>query len=308
MFLVHGNAGAVSQGWRPDCYRNLASGDSHHIHVIAVDYRGFGHSTGSPNERGLITDGIAVVDYALNVIGIPPERIVIYGQSLGTAVSIAVAEYFSIEREIDFRAIILVAPFSDIPTLMLDYAMGGIIPILSPMRHLPQLQKFFADKIQETWFSAKRLTNLVRSSKHLDLYLLHAENDLEIPFSHSDELFYVAANATSEQEMTKKQIDAVRLHQDLDGHGSTDAWKAGQGETGIKLIQRHVVPSGGKMLQASGYDPTADSSKRSQPHHDIPCSRKSCIKCIQGAMSGRSYTHRMLSSASSKVLLTSSLL
>lgn len=54
-------------------------------------YRGFGHSTGAPTETGLIVDGVALVSWIVSVCNIPPERIVIYGHSLGTAVSAAVA-------------------------------------------------------------------------------------------------------------------------------------------------------------------------------------------------------------------------
>lgn len=48
-------------------------------HILTIDYRGFGHSSGSPTEAGLIVDGVALVDWVLNVAGIPPERIVILG-------------------------------------------------------------------------------------------------------------------------------------------------------------------------------------------------------------------------------------
>lgn len=54
-------------------------------------YRGFGHSTGNPTETGLIVDGVALVSWIMSVTKIPPERIVILGHSLGTAVSAGVA-------------------------------------------------------------------------------------------------------------------------------------------------------------------------------------------------------------------------
>ncbi|KAK5004087.1 hypothetical protein LTR28_009360, partial [Elasticomyces elasticus] len=64
-------------------------------HVLTIDYRGFGLSTGSPTEAGLITDGVALVNWVIDVAGIPPDRIVILGQSLGTAVASAVALRFA---------------------------------------------------------------------------------------------------------------------------------------------------------------------------------------------------------------------
>src|SRR4051794_2247033 len=119
------NAGTVGQGWRPEAYRGLLStstGPS--IHVLTVDYRGFGLSTGSPTEEGLILDAIAVVQWAVNVANIPPSRIVLLGHSLGTAVTIAAAEHFVSAKSSgkkEFAGIVLVAGFSDLPTLLTTY-------------------------------------------------------------------------------------------------------------------------------------------------------------------------------------------
>lgn len=54
-------------------------------HVLTIDYRGFGHSTGSPTEAGLIVDGVSLVDWVMTVAGIPAERIVILGTLLSKA-------------------------------------------------------------------------------------------------------------------------------------------------------------------------------------------------------------------------------
>ena len=244
---VHGNAGTVAQGWRTDAYRALSSGDPSKIHILTIDYRGYGYSTGAPTEQGLIADGITLANYAMEVARIPPERIVIQGQSLGTAVAIAAAEYFTVEQGIDFKAIILIAAFSDLPTLMSTYAIGGIIPILSPLRPYPFLQRYFASRIQETWFTAQRIVNIVRSSYRFNLYLIHARNDFEIPWSHSNTLFYAAMNATSASGMSVKQMDAVKSHQEFDDAGWTNSWATGESGSGKKTITLEIVTAGGKL-------------------------------------------------------------
>ncbi|KAG7002262.1 MICOS complex subunit mic60 [Physcia stellaris] len=242
----HGNAGTVAQGWRTDTYRALSSSASDKIHVLTVDYRGFGYSTGSPTEKGVIADGITLVDWAMNVAGIPPERIILFGQSLGTAVAAAVAEHFIIESQTEFAGIVLVASFSDIPTLMTTYAVGGIIPILSPLRPYPTLQKFFANHIQETWKSVARVENLVRRSRNLDLRLIHARNDFDIPWTHSTTMFHAAANGTTEHGMSNKQIDSAKTVEELGEGAFVWRWKAGntRGE-GLKRIKLEVVQHGG---------------------------------------------------------------
>lgn len=240
----------MAQGWRTDTYRALTSGLVDKLHVVAVDYRGFGYSTGSPDEKGLIIDGIATVKWALNVAKIPPEKIVLLGQSLGTAVATAVAEHFVVEEGLEFRGVVLVAGFSDLPTLLTTYAIGGVIPILSPLRPYPRLQQFFAKKIQETWFSATRLVNLVRKSKNINLRIIHAQNDFEILWTHSNTLFSAAANATStgDQGLTQKQIDELKIHQDLGESGFTNSWITVQEDGGRKTIKQDVVRHGGMFV------------------------------------------------------------
>ena len=214
---------------------------------MTVDYRGFGYSSGTPNEQGLITDGIALVNWALQIAQIPPERIILFGQSLGTAVSVAVAEHFALEEQIEFAGIILVAGFSDIPTLMLTYYVGGILPILAPLRPYPSLQRFFSDHIQERWITTERLINLVHHSPNLNLQILHARNDFQIPCSHSDTLFRTAANATVKGGMTIKQIDATKDFQDLGEGGCISTCTAASPKNeGLRRIRQQVVLQGGK--------------------------------------------------------------
>lgn len=73
---MHGAGGTVGSGYRVSNYRALSAGQPGKIHVLAFDYRGFGRSTGSPSENGLILDALTVVDWAMNVARIPASRIV----------------------------------------------------------------------------------------------------------------------------------------------------------------------------------------------------------------------------------------
>jgi abhydrolase domain-containing protein 12 len=59
--------------------------------VIAVDYRGFANSTGTPSEEGLMLDARTVWDYVQGIQGRLEERqsdkdVILVGQSLGTGV------------------------------------------------------------------------------------------------------------------------------------------------------------------------------------------------------------------------------
>ncbi|KAI1642673.1 alpha/beta-hydrolase [Daldinia loculata] len=194
VIYFHGNGGHVAQGYRPDSYHTLT--DSSHYHVLAIDYRGFGKSTGTPSEAGLIHDGIAAVDWAMQVAGISASRIVIMGHSLGTAVTSGVAEHFAMQG-IEFAGIILIAGFSDLPTLLSSYSAAGFIPVLSLLRPIPPVLRFFQNFIVDKWKSADRLAHVVRLTRtRLRLTFIHAKNDLAVPSRESDALFKSAASAT----------------------------------------------------------------------------------------------------------------
>ena len=226
----------------------MASGAADKIHVLTADYRGFGYSSGTPTEDGLIVDGIALVNWALHVARIPPEHIVILGQSLGTAVLTAVAEHFAVNFQVEFAGLVLVAAFSDMPTLMLTYSIGGLVPILSALKPYPKLQQYFSKGIRDTWHTANRMSNLVRHSKNINLVLIHAKNDFDIPWKHSDALFSTAANATSKEGMTFEQMDGVMQHTDLGEAGWTNTWNAGGPDGGINRIKLEILRHGGKQM------------------------------------------------------------
>lgn len=97
----HGNAGNITH--RADVYGFLHGLPAN---VLAVEYRGYGRSEGAPNEKGLYRDAEAAYDFLVRERGIPPKRIVAFGQSLGSAVAADLASV----REVG--GLVLEAPFA----------------------------------------------------------------------------------------------------------------------------------------------------------------------------------------------------
>lgn len=96
----HGNGGNVS--YRADRIRAFMQRGNG---IFMLSYRGYGGSTGSPSERALVADGRLAYD-ALVARGVPPQQIVLYGESLGAGIAVPVAA----EREV--AALVLEAPFT----------------------------------------------------------------------------------------------------------------------------------------------------------------------------------------------------
>jgi pimeloyl-ACP methyl ester carboxylesterase len=95
----HGNGGSLR--WREERFRALISDGSG---LIALSYRGYGGSTGRPTEQGLLADAAAACVFA--IARYPAERIVLWGESIGSAVAIALAADKPVGR------IVLEAPFT----------------------------------------------------------------------------------------------------------------------------------------------------------------------------------------------------
>ncbi|KAL4890971.1 alpha/beta-hydrolase [Aspergillus ambiguus] len=217
----HGNAAHLASAQRPEIYRMLLglSTPSNPLHVFAIDYRGFGISTGSPTEEGLITDGVTLLNFlTAGPLRIPPSRIVLMGQSLGTAVTAAVAERFAfgspdrtaiqpaIKNPEPFAGVILLASFSNLANLIESYSLKGITPpMLSPLMAYPRVQKWVKSHIVDGWDTAARVarltgvgpvmpddTSTAYVDKGLDLAIIHAWNDVEIPWYEGRQVWVAA--------------------------------------------------------------------------------------------------------------------
>ncbi|KAK9779829.1 putative Alpha/Beta hydrolase protein [Seiridium cardinale] len=239
--LFHGNAGHIAQAIRPDSYHTLTDGSNYH--VIAIDYRGFGKSTGTPSEAGLINDGAAAVNWVMNVAKVPSSRIVIMGQSLGTAVTSGVAEHFAMQG-VEFAGVILVAGFSNLPTLLSRYTAAGYIPVLSPLRSIPPLLRFFQSFVTEKWYSADRLATVVGLTRtRLRLTLIHAKNDYEIPYSETDTLFKTAATSLFGTELDDEDFAEWKRERTVLRKDGTYVAVAQGGHDVV--IREELVPYGG---------------------------------------------------------------
>ena len=82
--MFHGNAGNI--GHRVPIARALQ--ESLGCNVLMLEYRGYGLSTGTPDENGLMIDAQTGLDWIRNREETKDTKIVVYGQSLGGAVSI----------------------------------------------------------------------------------------------------------------------------------------------------------------------------------------------------------------------------
>ncbi len=261
VLYFHGTSGTMASGWRPDSYRSLYGADPVNTHILTFDYRGYGLSSGHPSEQGLITDALAVADWALHTAGIPPERIVVFGQSLGSAVAIALVHELSTNTRgrpdsstTQFAGLVVTATFSDLAQLTATYRIGNVIPVLSPVAKVPHLFDFFTSRLSSTWDNVQRLGEFIHTAERYHITLLHAENDSNIPKEHSVRLFREAVRVAEGGAGRRSTKGNAAVHgggssgDDLDGKiekraetrgqgGTVTVWPTSKGEIRFELLK-----------------------------------------------------------------------
>jgi uncharacterized protein len=158
--------------------------------LVALAYRGYGGSTGKPSEDGLIRDARAAYGFA--AARTPAKRIVLWGESLGTAVAIALAA----ERSVG--GVMLDAPFTSAADV------GAAAYPFAPVRWL----------IKDTFHSDQRIARV-----SAPILVLHGERDRIVPISFGERLF---ALAREPKRMVRFREGG---HVDLDDHGAAKVVK-----------------------------------------------------------------------------------
>ncbi|KAF5018678.1 hypothetical protein F66182_9324 [Fusarium sp. NRRL 66182] len=246
VLYFHGTSGTMASGWRPDSYRSLYSADPVNTHVLTFDYRGYGKSSGSPTEQGIITDALSVAEWAIHTAGIPPERIVVFGQSLGSAVAIALVNELAQKKpSVHFAGLVVTATFADVPQLTATYRIGGFIPVLSPVARVKPLFAFFARRLSSTWDNVQRLGEFVQAAERYDVTLLHAQDDTDIPMEHSVTLYREAVRVAEDVKDLSDNGGALlstlsEVEKSRGEGGSITVWSTKKGNIRLEILKYGV--------------------------------------------------------------------
>jgi len=175
VLFLHGNAENISTH-----FRNVAWLPAEGFNVLALDYRGYGASEGTPSVAGVQLDIDAAMRALLARPDVNPDRIVVFGQSLGGALAIAYVARSAYRAHI--RAVVADSAFSDYRRIVRQKLAGTWFTW--PLQWLPYLT------VDNTYSPAAS----VRAVSPIPLLLIHGDQDAVVPYSHSQELFELAAD------------------------------------------------------------------------------------------------------------------
>ena len=153
VLYFHGNGGSLRL--RVDRFQKIVAAG---FGLVALSYRGYGGSTGTPSEAGLIADARAAYEFAAARHG----RIAVWGESLGTGVAVALA------AEKPVTHVILDAPYSSTVDVAAD--LYWFLPVRWLMR--------------DQFRSDERIRQVTAP-----VLILHGEADDIIPIRYSEKLF-----------------------------------------------------------------------------------------------------------------------
>jgi fermentation-respiration switch protein FrsA (DUF1100 family) len=144
-------------------------------HVLYFDYRGYAENAGKPTEDDLARDAQGVWEFAVDHLGVPPERIVIWGESLGGGVATRLTSE-SCAAGTPPRGLILRGTF----TSLVDAASY----------HYPWLPV--------RWVLIDRFPSVERIGQvTCPLLVIHGRQDTIVPFEQGQELFAAAPDQST---------------------------------------------------------------------------------------------------------------
>jgi len=159
ILYFHGNGGALRH--RVDRFRALTQDGTG---LVALSYRGYGGSSGRPSEAGLIEDARAT--YAFAAARYPEARLVLWGESLGTGVAVALAAEKKVAR------LVLEAPFLSAVSIA-----ASVYPFL-PVRFL----------MKDQFRSDLRIRDVTAP-----VLIVHGDRDTVIPIESGEQLYALIA-------------------------------------------------------------------------------------------------------------------
>jgi hypothetical protein len=166
VLFLHGNAGNISHRFDKLAVLRALGAD-----VLIVDYRGYGRSTGRPDEGGTYRDADAAYEHLTGRRALDPRRLVLYGESLGAAVAVDLAARKPVGgliMESPFSSAVEVARelFPFLPAALLVRNRYDSIAKMGKVR-APVLFLHSRDDEFFGWHHAQRLYDAARAPKRL---------------------------------------------------------------------------------------------------------------------------------------------
>lgn len=189
----HGNGENMTSHYR---YSAWLAKEGYNVFIF--DYRGYGASGGKPGLDGAVLDGRAALAHALKLPGADPEKIVVFGQSLGGAIAIAAAA----EGAVAPAALVIEGSFYSYRSMARSALKKGILGW--PLLWLPGLA-----------VSGRHAPADLAGRLAAPKVFLHSPTDRMVPYSEGRRLYDAARGPKEFWEVPSGHIEAFAAHAPL---------------------------------------------------------------------------------------------
>lgn len=158
-FLVlffHTNAEDLGRCYTFCCYLR----DQFQVHVLAVEYPGYGIAPGIPCGRTVMENALVAFEFATAALNWPAQNIKVFGRSIGTGPAMKLASLFSL------AGVILVTPFLSVQELFRD-RVGPLSSLI------------------DEWFANDEAARKITSPT----LIIHGKRDRLVGYHHGDSLY-----------------------------------------------------------------------------------------------------------------------
>lgn len=190
LLFFHGNAGNISHR-----LESLRIFHQLGLSVLIVDYRGYGQSSGRPSESGLYEDADTAYRYLTEERGLNPERLIVFGRSLGASVAAQLASGTTP------GALILESGFTSVPDIGSD-----LYPFL-PVRWLTRYRYDAVSALE---------------SVTAPVLVIHSPDDEIIPVGHGRALYRAASEPKTFLEIEGRHNTGFMQSEELYRQGLAD--------------------------------------------------------------------------------------
>ncbi|XP_076013395.1 lysophosphatidylserine lipase ABHD12-like [Genypterus blacodes] len=184
IIYLHGNTGTRAIHHRVELVKILSAAG---YHVMSLDYRGFGDSSGEPSEAGLTHDALYLYHWVKKQSG--GNLVCLWGHSLGTGVATNAALKAQ-EQGSMVDAVVLEAPYTSIGEVVANH------PLTKMYMFFPGFERLVWNVMEKNnieFPNDKNLKTLTSS-----ILILHSEDDKIIPHHMGQKLYQISLQTQKE--------------------------------------------------------------------------------------------------------------
>ncbi|XP_058470513.1 lysophosphatidylserine lipase ABHD12-like [Solea solea] len=183
----HGNVGTRAKTNRVELLKLLSAAD---YHVLSLDYRGFGDSSGEPSEAGLTSDALYLYQWVKQQNG--ESFVCLWGHSLGSGVVTNAAVRLQ-EQGSPADAVVLEGPYTRMREVV------AIHPLTKLWNFLPGFESLIWHILEKNNIEFANDKNLKTLTS--PLLILHSEDDNIVPYQMGLKLHQISVQARKERDI-----------------------------------------------------------------------------------------------------------